>query len=93
MSRYALIFECQWKILKTKKEGGGGGTDEKRAQKVVLSLRKWERERTLCHLVGIPSGCFYFQDIDCVSGKPPASRETYWITDNLGIDTASTRGV
>lgn len=45
------------------------------------------------HLVGIPSGCFFFQEIDCVSRKPPASRETYWITDNLGMDMASAEGV
>lgn len=26
-------------------------------------------------------------------GKPPASRETYWISDNLGMNRASTEGV
>lgn len=57
----------------------------------ILSQRK--TGRTLCHLVGIPSGCFCFQDIGCVSGKLPASRESYWITDNLGMDSASTGGV
>lgn len=59
----------------------------------ILSWRKTGREGTLCHLVGIPSGCFCFQDIGCVCGKLPASRETYWITDNLGMDRASTEGV
>lgn len=56
----------------------------------ILSQRKTGREEMLCHLVVIPSGCFCFQDIGCVSGKLPASRETYWITDNLGMDRAST---
>lgn len=59
----------------------------------ILPKRKTGREGTLCHLAGIPSGCFCFQDIGCVSGKLPASRESYWITDNLGMDSASTEGV
>lgn len=47
----------------------------------------------LCHSVEIPSGCFSYQDIGGVSGKAPASRETYWITDNLGMDTTSSDGL
>ena len=43
-------------------------------------------------MVAIFSGCFRFQDIGRVSGKPPASRQTYWITDNLGMDRASMEG-
>lgn len=74
-------------VLKIKKKRG---ERERKVQKGSLVTEKVRKNE---HLVGIPSGCFYFQDIDCVSGKPPASRETYWITDNLGIDMASTRGV
>lgn len=64
-----------------------------RRKPFILSERKTGREGTLCHLEEIPSGCFCWQDIGCVSGKPPASRETYWITDNLGMDRARTEGV
>lgn len=48
---------------------------------------------TLCHSVEIPSGCFPYQDIGSVSRKAPASKDTYWITDNLGMDMTSSEGV
>lgn len=47
------------------------------------------RKRGEAVLLGQDSFPDVFQDIGCGSGNLPASRETYWITDNLGTDRAS----
>lgn len=70
-------------------------TDERnhQGQKEPIHPATDRKRRNAVSLGRNSSGCFCFQDIGSVPGKLPASRGTYWITDNLGMDRASTEGV
>lgn len=70
-------------------------TDERnhRGKKEPIHPATDRKRRNAVSLGRNSSGCFCFQDIGSVPGKLPASRGTYWITDNLGMDRASTEGV
>lgn len=91
---YQLKLECQTRKCTEGKKLGGRDEGNLRTEGTPSSCHREEqeeRERFVSWLKFLPD-VSAIRILAGVFGKLPASRETYWITDNLGMDRASTEG-